>query len=148
MTKFAAAIAPHFQNVNDQIGFFFFFTSISLCLTPPPPPPPSRQEKERKKERICDRVFFPFFTCITYWIDRLPTTSFYCYVLPKPFRVFFPCEAFLIFKFHWIHECASKKKKQWIPVLDVHTGTSSCKWSILTPGKMYKKCTKIKLLFF
>ena len=43
---------------------------------------PSRQEKERKKENnsyalyflskiICDGVFFPFFTCITYWIDRL-----------------------------------------------------------------------------
>ena len=110
------------MSMTKFVSFFFFFTSISLCLTPPPPPPPpSRQEKERKKENnsyalyllnkiICDRGFFPFFTCITYWIDRLPTTSFYCYVLPKPFRVFFPCEAFLIFKSHWIHECASKRK--------------------------------------
>ena len=76
MTKFAAAIAPHFKNVNDQIRFFFF-TSISLCLTPPPP---SRQKKGGKKENnsyalyllskiICDRVFFPIFY-LHYILDR------------------------------------------------------------------------------
>ena len=158
MTNFAAAIAPHFQNVNEvhcsgnQIRFFFF-SIISLCLR--------KRKKGRKKKRkkenssyalyliskiICDRPFsfFPFFTCITYRIDRLRDNvilllrTYY----PNPSGFFFLVRLFLHFNFTGLTNVLIKEKTEWNPLLEVHTGASSCKWSILTPGKMYQKMYK------
>ena len=122
-----------------------------------PPPPRKRKKggkKKRKKENssyalyliskiICDRPFsfFPFFTCITYRIDRLRDNvilllrTYY----PNPSGFFFLVRLFLHFNFTGLTNVLIKEKTEWNPLLDVHTGASSCKWSILTPGKMYQK---------
>ena len=92
------------------------------------PTAPRKRKKGRKKKRkkenssyalyliskiICDRPFsfFPFFS------HYIPDRSFArqrhfiaTYVLPKSFRVFLPCEAFLTFQLHWINECTYKRK--------------------------------------
>ena len=122
----------------------FFFSSIRLCLIPHPPRPRKRKKEKKKinnsyalyliSKIICDRPFFPFFTCITYWIDRL-RDDVILLLLPKSFRDFLPCGAFLILNFTGLTNVLIKEKTEWIPVLDVHTGASSCRWSILTPGK-------------
>ena len=91
-------------------------------------------------------LFFPFFTCITYWIDRLRDDvilllrTYY----PNPSGFFFLVRLFLYLNFTGFTNVLIKEKTEWILVLDVHTGASSCKWSILTPGKIKctKKCTK------
>ena len=145
-----------------ETKFVFFFSSISLCLTPTSPPPPplphrAKKKKKRKKENssyalyliskiICDRPFsfFPFFTCITYRIDRLRDNvilllrTYY----PNPSGFFFLVKLFLHFNFTGLTNVLIKEKTEWNPLLEVHTGASSCKWSILTPGKMHQKMYK------
>lgn len=136
-------------------------TNFAAAIASFSPPPPRKRKKGGKKKRkkenssyalyliskiICDRPFsfFPFFTCITYRIDRLRDNvilllrTYY----PNPSGFFFLVKLFLHFNFTGLTNVLIKEKTEWSPLLDVHTGASSCKWSILTPGKMYQKCTK------
>ena len=133
-------------------------TNFAAAIASFSPPPPRKRKKGGKKKRkkenssyalyliskiICDRPFsfFPFFTCITYRIDRLRDNvilllrTYY----PNPSGFFFLVRLFLHFNFTGLTNVLIKEKTEWNPLLDVHTGASSCKWSILTPGKMYQK---------